>query len=404
VEPECSVSLSKQVDCGNGDGFEESCIGWNASDARPAEDITVRWVVTNTGDDGLLDCVLSESNTALSPATSIGALPSSGEEVTVSDTEACSDALALDEPDLALVVCDCESPTPGARAAAAQDGANFACQTPMLNISKSCVPELSETGEPSTPFEILVRNPGTAALVNCIVTDTLSPGSCPSEAEPTQVIELAPFDLAPLVGEFETVIPDNAVDERSCNLASVTCDIEGSSGAGGPKQITEEFDTECAAPPLLSGCRGAKKSSLFIQAKGNSKWKWKWKKGAATIKQEYGRPLDDTDYRVCIYDGVGGDEISRFCTDIPAGPGWTEDKNGFKYKSTDDLGSVSHLRLKRGKQGKARILVKGRDAKTGAWLPMTEDVVVQISNSDGLCWQSELSSFKRNNEKSFEAH
>ena len=275
---------------------------------------------------------------------------------------------------------------------------------PMLNVSKSCFSELNSTSDPSTDFEILVENPGTAALVNCVVTDILAPGSCPSEAAPTQEIELEPFDLAPLGGVFETVISDNLVDALSCNVVSVTCDIEGSAGDGGPEQITEAFSTECAAPPPLSGCREAQRNSLFIKSKGKSKWKWKWKRGAATVKQEFGDPLEDTDYRVCIYSSARSVQNSHICTNLPAGSGWTEDRNGFKFKSSSDVGGIFHLRLKRGKQDRTRILVKGREARVGEALPLSEDVVVQISNSDGLCWQSEFSTFKKNNEKRFEAH
>ena len=53
------------------------------------------------------------------------------------------------------------------------------------------------------------------------------------------------------------------------------------------------------------------------------------------------------------------------------------------------------------RENKAKINVKGVDA--GMMLPLSQDAVIQISNSHGQCWDSSFSTFKKNDEKKFKA-
>lgn len=151
----------------------------------------------------------------------------------------------------------------------------------------------------------------------------------------------------------------------------------------------------------LPGCREANKHMLSIKATGNSNWKWDWKKGAATTKAEFGNPLSDTYYTVCIYDGVGDIQNEPFCSTVPPGNGWKAINKGYKFRSKAGVDGIEKITLKEGKENKAKINVKGVDA--GMMLPLSQDAVIQISNSHGQCWDSSFSTFKKNDEKKFKA-
>lgn len=398
--PNCSVDIDKLIDCGDGQGFTDGpCVGWNASAFGPAEDIEVLWDIANTGDDNLLNCMVVDSNSNL---LSGGSGPHNVPPITAIGTNTtCSDALDDQEPDTATITCDCATPeldeTP--RTATAMDSANFECQTPELNITKSCVPTGNYTGTPTIDFEIEVTNPGVsenpATLDDCEVDDVLLPGSCEIVDSPLPLLEFTePVGTLDPEESYAFTLPDNIIDEISCNVATVTCTLRDSGG----KQISENADDQCGPPPPLEGCRQAEKQLLKIKAEG--KVKWKWKKGAATSKSDFGDPTTDTDYRVCLYDGVGGDQSPPACADIPAGNGWKEKKKGFKFKSKSGVDGITSIQLKEGEQGKAKIQVKGEG---GAALPLTPTAVLQISNSEGQCWESRFSQFKKNDEKKVKA-
>ena len=157
----------------------------------------------------------------------------------------------------------------------------------------------------------------------------------------------------------------------------------------------------------LPGCREADKQMLSIRDTGNARWKWAWKKGADTTKAEFGNPLFDTYYTVCIYDGVGNVLNEPFCSTVPPGSGWKE-KNGwketnkgYKFRSKAGVGGIEKITLKEGEEGKARVKVKGVNA--GVTLPLDKDAVIQVSNSHGVCWESRFSTFKKNDEERFKA-
>lgn len=157
----------------------------------------------------------------------------------------------------------------------------------------------------------------------------------------------------------------------------------------------------------LPGCLEADKEKLTIKATGNSRWKWNWKKGAATTKADFGNPLTDTYYTVCIYDGAGDEQNEPFCSTVPPGNGWNE-KNGwkvtnkgYKFRSKAGVDGIEKIMLKEGSEGKAKIMIKGVDAEVS--LPLSKDVVIQISNSHGQCWDSRFSTFKKNDEDKFKA-
>ena len=139
---------------------------------------------------------------------------------------------------------------------------------------------------------------------------------------------------------------------------------------------------------------------------------WKWGKGAATAKSEFGNPLANTDYRLCIYDGQNA-LLSH--ASAPAGgtcnakspkPCWRENASGFRYVDRDlTPDGVQQLTLKAGAAGKAKIMLKGRGAslKTPA-LPISHlPVKVQLNNTNGACWDATYATTLKNQAEQFKA-
>ncbi len=113
---------------------------------------------------------------------------------------------------------------------------------------------------------------------------------------------------------------------------------------------------------------------------------WKWLKGAATDKSELGDPVNATGYELCLYDSTG---LVANAT-IPAGNGWSEKSNGFKYR--DGAGTADGIQtiiLKAGAAEKAKIVVRGKGL--GVDMPdlslLTSPLTVQLKRAGGtVCW------------------
>lgn len=165
----------------------------------------------------------------------------------------------------------------------------------------------------------------------------------------------------------------------------------------------------CSATPLGS-CRqpGATKAKLLIKndPDDDSKDKviWKWLKGDETLKEAFGNP-DVFDSTLCIYTGTAEDLVVDAA--IP-GEGacpscWTETTPGFKYKVPG--GGIEKVLLKSGAAGKAKIVLKGKGGPLPALpaVPITVPVRVQLSNSDGECWEATYSNATKNENNMFKA-
>jgi PKD repeat protein len=181
------------------------------------------------------------------------------------------------------------------------------------------------------------------------------------------------------------------------NVTLTVTDNDGSSDSDGSFAVVG-FSS---APDV--GCRDSGKQSLSLKTK-KGKFDWKWKKGAATTKADFGDPLTATNYQVCLFDSVDDSLEPDFCVLVPAGADWKEQKKGFKFKSKTGVEGITKIQLKEGKSGKAKITVKGKDMVLPA-LPLSQDpeVAVQIRNSAGVCWESRVSTAKKNDEKKFKA-
>jgi hypothetical protein len=135
----CAVKVDKQVSCdggltwtddnglvsGNEDGTD-SCL------AALETPILVKYRAQNTGNVGVFNCTLGESNIILGPGVTqtfdlvVGADPLTFDD-TQTDPQICSVAVEGGEPDRATLICECSSSGSGTFTASVYDEANFDC-------------------------------------------------------------------------------------------------------------------------------------------------------------------------------------------------------------------------------------------------------------------------------------
>jgi hypothetical protein len=155
---------------------------------------------------------------------------------------------------------------------------------------------------------------------------------------------------------------------------------------------------QCAPSPV-AGCRAPavpQKALLSIKKDSEDdkdKLQWKWLKGSATTKADFGNPLSDTGYVLCVYEAgalaltkvaIGGGSCHESV------PCWKETATGFKYKDRDNSPSGPYtMLLKAGLDGKAKIIWTGKGSDLDPPSPpLTQPVTVQLVNDDGLCWEA----------------
>jgi hypothetical protein len=151
----------------------------------------------------------------------------------------------------------------------------------------------------------------------------------------------------------------------------------------------------CSASPL-PGCRlpGPTKGKIILKndPADNTKDKiiWKWLKGDVTPKTAFGDP-SPPDYAFCAYQGTAQnlviEESVPGAATCPAC--WTETASGFKYKAVG--AGIEKVILKSGDvPGKAKVILKGKGAALPALpsVPVSQPILVQLSNSDGECWEA----------------
>ncbi len=146
-------------------------------------------------------------------------------------------------------------------------------------------------------------------------------------------------------------------------------------------------------PPFVPG-----KSTLQISNKAldtKDALRWKWMRGTRTTLDEYGAPLTTTNYQLCLYDQTG----LRIEVTTPAGgtcagkPCWKPTGlTGFKYSDKElTPDGTQKLGLKQGAVEKAKIQFSGVGAALEIPADLTtlvQPIVVQIHNSDGVCWET----------------
>jgi hypothetical protein len=201
----------------------------------------------------------------------------------------------------------------------------------------------------------------------------------------------------------------NAVDGSATNagdkaaFAALTVTV----GASPPPLV-------CDATPLPSCRKPTAPGKSMFQLKDNpldnkDALTWSWNKGDATALSDFGDPVNgSTSYTLCIYDD-GGPVMTL--TAPPGGecsgkPCWAAKRTGFLYNDKDLTNDgLKQLKLTAGPAGKAKVSVKGK----GQNLPMpalpfaqNPAVIVQLVNSDGMCWEADFSApAKRNDAQQF---
>jgi len=120
---------------------------------------------------------------------------------------------------------------------------------------------------------------------------------------------------------------------------------------------------------------------------------WKWLAGTQTDSTEFGNPVDDESYRLCVYNGG----TLLFEMGANAGPTfWSANGSGYKYRNPNGSSDgMQGLRLIAGADRRAKILVKGKgdnvDMPTlGA---LAGPITMQLhQSSGGVCWSATYSS------------
>jgi acyl-homoserine lactone acylase PvdQ len=216
------------------------------------------------------------------------------------------------------------------------------------------------------------------------------------------------------VGDWKRAIADDDVRHSAVGITSVPA----MHWINRPtfQQVVQIETGACGAVPG-AGCKAAGPGGSQLQIRNvvddaKDRLQWKWGKGAATAKSELGNPLADTDYRLCIYDG---EDTLLSHASAPAGgscnakspkPCWRENASGYRYVDRDlTPAGVQQLVLKAGAAGKAKIQLKARGpALATPALPISHlPVKVQLTNSDGTCWDATYATTLKNQTDQFKA-
>jgi hypothetical protein len=233
---------------------------------------------------------------------------------------------------------------------------------------------------------------------------TPTPGETATPAETATPVETSTSGETPTPAATPT--PSATPSETPTPSATATPDATATPEA----TSTPAGSPACAALPL-AGCRTpavAGKAQLEIKDHPSNDEKdamqWRWNNGSATTLADFGDPRATTHYQLCIYDGSGlvlsaAAPAGGMCFARDARPCWRETAFGFDY--TDDERTpdgLQQLRLKQGLDGAASIRVKGGhvllDTPTP---PLGSPVTVQLSNSEGVCWEAVYSApFRKN--------
>jgi hypothetical protein len=133
---------------------------------------------------------------------------------------------------------------------------------------------------------------------------------------------------------------------------------------------------------------------------------WRWAKAPATARRDLGNPFPQggTDYELCIYDGAPKLIATAF---VPAGGKcdagnshacWRAKARGFTYSNRGLMPEgIQEVILKAGTTN-SQILVKGKGNRLAIPpLPILDfPVIVELKNSDGMCWATTHTSTRRN--------
>ena len=142
-----------------------------------------------------------------------------------------------------------------------------------------------------------------------------------------------------------------------------------------------------------SGCTATTKAGITLKSPGDTsknKLIWKWLNGPAQSQSDFGNPVANTSYELCLYVGTGAAVVSA---GIPSTTGWKAmSTTGYKYHDATASGDgVFKALLKGGAAGKSKVLVKAKGANLNlSALPLNASsaLVQLLRNDDPTCWES----------------
>ncbi|HEV2386833.1 MAG TPA: hypothetical protein VGS20_06205 [Candidatus Acidoferrales bacterium] len=216
------AAINPNCDPSNGQTQSSNCVGLDAycSDGTEpvagvcpagttlvaAQNIGVAYKIENTGSDAVTcsgtglgltdsDVAIAGGSTvtvnALGPNGCTTGAPgcTNGFTQTVTETPACSTTFSptsTNEPDTATLKCSCNTLPNNAEVkdVTSSDVADFVCESPGLNIVKTCGPQ---NGSSQSPVTVTVSNSGTAAVGNCTVTDNYASGASTAACTGTDI-------------------------------------------------------------------------------------------------------------------------------------------------------------------------------------------------------------------------
>jgi hypothetical protein len=122
---------------------------------------------------------------------------------------------------------------------------------------------------------------------------------------------------------------------------------------------------------------------------------WQWKSGAATAKADFGNPLSDTGYALCMYRGITPVFIGTIPSnaECPRKKCWHATAKGFVYKGrSGSPAGIARVTLEAGDAGRARVTVRGGGRHlTLPALPLEAPIRMELRKLDGSepCWTAQ---------------
>jgi len=140
---------------------------------------------------------------------------------------------------------------------------------------------------------------------------------------------------------------------------------------------------------------------------------WGLTSGEATTLDEFGDPLTDQEFVLCVYDGAsGGGERLIFSAVTPVAQRcgrhacWTAASNrklAFRNNGGEPCG-LTAMQLTPGAGGKTKLSARGKGARLNLPpLPLNPPVHVQLHRVGGQCWQTTLTQVRQNGRGRFAA-
>ena len=137
--------------------------------------------------------------------------------------------------------------------------------------------------------------------------------------------------------------------------------------------------------------------------------KWKWSKGPETLFEEFGDPLTETAYDLCIYDYTAGVPAVAGHLTLAPGSAWYP-KAGTQWFYRDNSGAsdgFTRAKMRSGKRPRIALVARGLNMPTPPPADMTHYynidplLTVQLTNSANVCWYTDYDISFRNSAVKF---